>query len=796
MQKGRAVRRLIGRIAVCLVAAGSTAGFLFVAAPSVAPAGASSPQTGGDDVAVYQPGWTWTYNQTDTIFSPASGSTQAEFFTLAESVHYTVAGIVSHTNFTCPASYQSGVCTSSTPGATAVGTYNTYQVNFTGTVTSGSGTASGQNLTVDTGSSNMSGTEWVEVGNLATVEMDQTQNISGKAAGLVTVTLQLVNNSVYTPAQVVQDFRLHNGDTWLENTNVYNNGFVTYNAGSFGSGTSDIDSFGPIDATATDTSTTVSEPIASNIPVDQINYNDSADVTSETRDWSNTFHNVAFDNFQTGVPQGQSCSQSSATSCEQTTMALASASTPSPSLSVSESVGGLTNGVACGGETVPVSGNLSTGASGVTVQATLDQSTVNPSTGITQTTATGTGGAYTVNFTAPAAADGLEKGGVNGTWPIEVSGGGASNNVTLEVGPQDCSATSYTGATAGQIGSTQTVSALVTDIGTHLPVSGAVVTFSLNGHNAPATSGSNGVATTTMVVAGPVGASTITASTAASATETASSASSPFNVQLDPTATALNASEPSASVGDSVSFTAQVSATGPTSGPVTGSVTFFVDGSQLGTPVNLDGSGVATSIGDNTMTLGNHDVTAVYGGAATYATSTGEILAYRVHPPLTPTSTTLHATPSPAVFGQTVTLQATVAATSGTPGGAVEFFNGANLLGTATLNGSSPDTATITVSSLSVGNHQLSADYEGDGDVTFDSSASPPISETISQAQSSTAISSEVNPTVAGESTTFDITVAAAGAGSGYSHRHGAGERERHAGRRPRRPVGWLGQCE
>jgi hypothetical protein len=744
------------------------ASFLWMAGPGVAPAGASPSQSAGSEVAAYQPGWTWTYAETYTIDSPVSASqANVEYFNLDENVTYTVQGIVSHTNYTCPPSYQGGVCTSSTPGATPAGTYNTYQINFSGSVTGGSGQAQGQNLSITTGSSSMSGTEWVEVGNLATVEVDQTQNISGKAAGIVTVTLSLQNDNVYTPAQVVQDFRLHNTDSWLENTNVYDNGVVNYNAGSFGSGTSPIDSYGPINATATDSSATVSEPIASNIPVDSINYNDTVNTTSETRDWSNTYHNVAFDNFLTGVPQGQTCSTSSTSSCEQTTMALASASTPNPALSVSESIGGLTNGVACGGESVPVTGTLGTGASGVSVQGTLDQSTVSPNTGVVHTTTTGTGGSYALSFTAPTSADSLQKPGVKGTWPIEVSAGGANNAVTLEVGPQDCSSTSYTGAAFGPVGSSQPVSAQVTDIGTGLPVSGATVVFALNGNTAQAVTGSNGAASTNLVIAGPVGGSTITASTAATATETASSATSPFTVQLDPTATALVASEPSASLGDGVTFTAQVGAAGPTSGPITGSVAFFVDGSQLGTAVALNGSGSATSVADNTMTLGSHDITAVYSGSATYATSMGEIPAYRVHPPLTPTSTTLLPTPNPSVFGQSVTLQATVTATSGTPDGAVAFYDGATLLGTGTLNQANPDTVSISVSSLSTGSHSLTADYQGDNEVTFDASNSPPVVQTVQAAQTATTVSSTNNPTVAGEGTTFDIAVAAQAPGAG-----------------------------
>lgn len=716
---------------------------------------------------VYQPGWSWTYNQTYTIDSPATATQKLEYFNIDETVTYTVQGIVQHTNYTCPSSYQGGLCTASTPGATNAGTYTAYQITYTGVVTGGSGQAQGQNLSINNGASNMSGTEYIAVGNLATVENDQVQNVSGTAV-VVTVTLSLTNDDVYTPAQVVQDFRLHSGDSWLENTDVYDNGLVTYNAGSFGSGTSDIDSYGPIDATATDASTTASEPIGSNLPVDQVAYNDTVNTTSETRDWSNTYHNVAYDNFLTGVAQGGSCTTAATASCLQTTMALASASIPNPSLTISESVGGLTNGLACGGETVPVSGTLSTGASGATVTATLDKSTASPDTGVTQTTTSASGGAYSFNFTAPTTADGLQKPSVNGSWPIEVSSGNASNDVTLEVGTQDCSSTSYTGSTAGAIGSSQTVSASVTDIGTGQPVSGASVTFSLNGTNVVAGTGSNGVASTSMVVAGPVGVDTITASTAATGTETASSASSTFDVMTDPTVTTLVASEPDAAQGDHVSFTASVAPSGPTSGALNGTVTFSVDHSQLGSAVTLV-NGSATSTTDSTMSVGTHDIQAVYNGSTTYQSSAGEIPTYRVHPPLLGTKTTLSASPNPAVFGQQVLLTATVAPSSGSgsPSGSVAFYNGTTELGTAALGGGTPDTATMTVSSLAVGGHSLTADYLGDGDVTYASSNSAPQSETVAQAQTTTSVSSSINPTVSGQGTTFTVTVAPVAPGAG-----------------------------
>ena len=77
------------------------------------------------------------------------------------------------------------------------------------------------------------------------------------------------------------------------------------------------------------------------------------------------------------------------------------------------------------------------------------------------------------------------------------------------------------------------------------------------------------------------------------------------------------------------------------------------------------------------------------------------------------TSASLEASPNPAVVGQLVTLTATVdpvAPATGHPLGTVEFFDGATSLGTAQLH--SP--AVLTTSSLSPGQHEVTAAYAGE----------------------------------------------------------------------------------
>jgi hypothetical protein len=84
---------------------------------------------------------------------------------------------------------------------------------------------------------------------------------------------------------------------------------------------------------------------------------------------------------------------------------------------------------------------------------------------------------------------------------------------------------------------------------------------------------------------------------------------------------------------------------------------------------------------------------------------------------------------NPALSGQTLTLNATVAPVapgSGTPTGNVSFYDGATLLGTAPVQG---DMASFNPAQLSPGTHSITATYGGDAD--FTGSTSPAFSEVV-----------------------------------------------------------------
>ena len=125
------------------------------------------------------------------------------------------------------------------------------------------------------------------------------------------------------------------------------------------------------------------------------------------------------------------------------------------------------------------------------------------------------------------------------------------------------------------------------------------------------------------------------------------------------------------------------------------------------------------------------------------------------------TTTTLSTSSATAVFGQPVTLTATVISTAGVPTGTVTFRDGTTVLGTATVNAAGQATLAV---SLGVGSHALTASFAGTGDFG-DSTGIADL--TVNRAATTVALGSSVNPAVTGQAVTFTATVAAVAPGAG-----------------------------
>ncbi|MHB8527459.1 MAG: Ig-like domain repeat protein [Candidatus Acidiferrales bacterium] len=172
--------------------------------------------------------------------------------------------------------------------------------------------------------------------------------------------------------------------------------------------------------------------------------------------------------------------------------------------------------------------------------------------------------------------------------------------------------------------------------------------------------------------------------------------------------------------------TINVTFTPTVAGPRTGTLTVTNDFSGLPTSIPLSGTGSST-------------------------------------PTISATTTAVTSSGNPSVFGQTITLTATVTSNppGGTPTGTVAFNDGSTVLGTETI---ASGQASFTTSSLSVGSHSITASYSGDS--AFQASAGT-LTQTVNPSSTITTVSSSTNPSVLNSSVTLTATVKAAAPGAG-----------------------------
>jgi hypothetical protein len=221
-------------------------------------------------------------------------------------------------------------------------------------------------------------------------------------------------------------------------------------------------------------------------------------------------------------------------------------------------------------------------------------------------------------------------------------------------------------------------------------------------------------------------------------------------------ATAVVSSLNPSEFGATVTFTAAV--TSPSGAVPTGSVTFKNGTIILGTgPLSAGHATFSTK----TLAVGAHSITAVYPGNTNIGGSTSVVLHQNVNK--AGSSTTVTAAPNPSEFNQSVKFTATVkSSTSATPAGTVTFKDGLTTLGVGTLNASG--VATLSSSTLKVGNHPITADYSGSAD--FLASNSAKLVQVVNKATTTTKVTSSLNPSKKGQAVTFTAAITPAFGGS------------------------------
>ncbi|WP_041586038.1 Ig-like domain repeat protein [Terriglobus saanensis] len=222
------------------------------------------------------------------------------------------------------------------------------------------------------------------------------------------------------------------------------------------------------------------------------------------------------------------------------------------------------------------------------------------------------------------------------------------------------------------------------------------------------------------------------------------------------TTTTLTSSATPSDIGTPVTFTITVTPTSTTT--PTGSVTLQDGAATIATQPLVNGVATFTT---STLTVGSHLLVARFPGDATNDVSGSSTFTQVVRQ--IATGTALTSSPNPSAGGATVRFTATVTAATnaiaGAINGTVTFKEGPTVLGTGTL--STGGIVTLDVSTLTVGTHQVIATYSGN--TNYATSSSSTLNQVVQLATTTVALTSSVNPSIAGSSIT--LTAVASGTG-------------------------------
>ncbi|WP_327188694.1 Ig-like domain-containing protein [Streptomyces xinghaiensis] len=292
-----------------------------------------------------------------------------------------------------------------------------------------------------------------------------------------------------------------------------------------------------------------------------------------------------------------------------------------------------------------------------------------------------------------------------------------------------------------------------------------LVTFLIDGTTTLTAPLTSGTATTTIHTLTP-GPHTITATYTGTGDPSYNPSTGTDTHQVNPanTTTTLTSNPDPSVYGQPIVFTAQVLPEAPGTGIPTGTVTFVISGGGGTFVRNVDETGHAT-LTVPVLPAGSYTVTATYGGDTGFTPSSGTD-PHTVNAADTATSVT--GTPNPSVFGEPVTFIAVVQSVSpgsGTPTGDVVFTIGGGGGGSFTVTLDTDGIAQLTLSTLDVGPHTVTADYESDDGNFNDSTGGT--TQIVNLSPTTTTVTSAPDPSVFGEPVTFTATVAATVPGAG-----------------------------
>jgi subtilase family serine protease len=270
-----------------------------------------------------------------------------------------------------------------------------------------------------------------------------------------------------------------------------------------------------------------------------------------------------------------------------------------------------------------------------------------------------------------------------------------------------------------------------------------------------------------------VGGHTITASYAGDNNFLSSMGSVSQSVSKASTSVLVTASANPSVYGQSLIFTATIAVQGPGSGTPTGTVQFQIDGSNSNGAVSVGSAGgpIVASFSTKSLVAGIHTISASYSGDGSFVGSAVSLVQMVGQ---AGTITAVATSVPSSVSGQSVIFTATVGVQSpgssalANPSGTVTFYDGNQIVDQATVSAGvdGATTASISIASLAVGAHTISAGYGGDANFA-PSNGTLPGSQVVNQASTNTAVVSSLNPSVFAQSVMFTATISIAAPGAG-----------------------------
>jgi hypothetical protein len=221
-------------------------------------------------------------------------------------------------------------------------------------------------------------------------------------------------------------------------------------------------------------------------------------------------------------------------------------------------------------------------------------------------------------------------------------------------------------------------------------------------------------------------------------------------VNLAQSTTTIMPSATSIAYGTLITFSSTVTGTG---GTPTGMVTFLDGVNVIDTETLVGGSAMSVPV---VLSGGTHAVIAEYSGDNIFGG--GFSFPALITVSEFSSSIAVFSNANPSNYGGSITFSAAITVPAGgVATGTITFYDGATVIGTS---GVSVNSGSLMVSTLTAGNHNITAQYSGDSN--FSLSTSPILVQVVNQLPSMTTLITSANPVTWGTAVLLSATVSSA----------------------------------